>query len=332
MDILEQSYTFGDSPLREDPTLLTTERDFYIFGGHIAQSLSPRLQNLMFSARGVPWHFSLCQTTNPDDFSTKLHDGRCLGASITMPNKVTFATRLDAQTDEAKVIGAVNTGFVRRQNGQKKWIGTNTDCVGIREAVLARFPDAASQTRGRPAMILGAGGAARSAVYALWRWFGVSEIYVVNRLKLEVDALKESFDKTVTLRYVSSLDEVAKLELPQIIIGTVPDLPPQDADEIRCRAILDAVLGRDRDNAKRIVVDMCYMPSPQTALYNTAAANGWRVVSGTEVVARVCIAQHILWMEKDVEESTVQKLMAVVEESVGASRKPNTPAHPAAKL
>lgn len=328
MDILEQSYTFGGSPLHNNPSLLTTPRDFYVFGGHIAQSLSPRLHNLMFAARGVPWQFGLCQTTDADDFSQKLADGRCLGASVTMPNKVVFAARLDSLTDEAKAIGAVNTCFVRRRDGgEKTWVGTNTDCVGIREAVLARFPGAPTQTKGRPAMVLGAGGAARSAVYALWQWFGVSEIYVINRLKSEVDALTSSF-KDIRIRYVSSLDEVAALEMPQIIVGTVPDMPPQGEDEIRCRALSDAVLGRGKEeHGGRIFVDMCYMPSPQTALYNTASSNGWRVVSGTEVVARVCIAQHILWMEQDVEEATVQQVMAVVEESVGGQ-----PANSGSKL
>ncbi|CAK7200133.1 hypothetical protein SEUCBS139899_002823 [Sporothrix eucalyptigena] len=331
MDILEQSYTFGRSPLGED--LATAPRDVYIFGGHIAQSLSPRLHNLMFAARRVPWHFLLCQTTDADRFTAKLQDDRCLGNSITMPNKVTFIPRLDELTDEARAIGAVNTSFVRLDGrGRRKWIGANTDCVGIREAVLARFPDAPTTTQSRPAMVLGAGGAARSAVYALWRWFGASEIYVVNRLKSEVDALITSFERSVPgirLRYVSSLDEMARLETPRIIVGTVPDMPPQDEDEVRCRALCDAVLSRPDQG---MLVDMCYMPSPQTTLYTTAVDKGWRVVSGTEVVARVCIAQNILWLEKDVNEATVRQVLEVVEETVGGKMGQHMPDEPAAKL
>ncbi|CAK7235140.1 hypothetical protein SBRCBS47491_009190 [Sporothrix bragantina] len=331
MDILEQSYTFGRSPLGED--LATAPRDVYIFGGHIAQSLSPRLHNLMFAARGVPWHFALCQTTDADRFAAKLQDDRCLGNSITMPNKVAFIPQLDDLTDEARAIGAVNTSFVRLDGGgRRKWIGANTDCVGIREAVLARFPDASTTTRSRPAMVLGAGGAARSAVYALWRWFGASEIYVVNRLKSEVDALVTSFERSVPgihLRYVSSLDEISRLETPRIIVGTVPDLPPQDEDEMRCRALCDAVLSRPDQG---ILVDMCYMPSPQTALYTTAVDKGWRVVSGTEVVARVCIAQNILWLEQDVNEATVEEVLAVVQVSNDGKPGQDTLGAPVAKL
>ncbi|CAK7234609.1 hypothetical protein SCUCBS95973_008992 [Sporothrix curviconia] len=314
MDILEHSYAFGRSPLGAGAA--ATHGDIYLFGGHIASSLSPRLHGLMFAARGVPWRFHLTETTDADRFTAQLQDPRCLGTSITMPNKVAFCAQLDGLTDEARAIGAVNTSFVRldRKTGRRTHIGANTDCVGIRDAILARFPDAASTAHGRPAMVLGAGGAARSAVYALWRWFGATEIYVVNRLHAEADDLIASFAASVPavrLRYVSQLHEMAALATPAIVVGTVPDLPPQDADEVRCRALCDAVLCRT-DADKGILLDMCYMPSPQTTLYTSAADNGWRVVSGTEVIARVCIAQQILWLEQGVDEATAQQAVDAV--------------------
>lgn len=91
-----------------------------------------------------------------------------------MPNKVAFQPLLDDLTDEARVIGAVNTAFIRLMpDGRRRYIGTNTDCVGIRETIPQRNPYAVSN--------------------ALWAWFRPSEIYIVNRLKSDVNAIVNYF-------------------------------------------------------------------------------------------------------------------------------------------
>lgn len=312
MDILEQSYAYGSSPL---PLIASEPAYVCLFGSHISGSLSPSLHSVMFESGPVPipWTYRRCETTEGRQFLERLGDERCMGTSITMPNKVTFRGLLDELTEEARVIGAVNTSFVRLDpQKRRKHVGTNTDCIGIREAILHRFPQAVDETRGRPAMVIGSGGAARSAVYALWRWFAPSEIYVVNRLRSEVEELVESFRSSapeIRLVHLATPAEAESRHAPRLVVGTVPDYPPQDPDEVLCRQVYETVL---RKADKGILVDMCYLPSPLTSLYTSAEENGFRVISGTEVLVRVCIVQQILWLERDVSEQTAQRALQAI--------------------
>ncbi|KAJ5456539.1 Quinate/shikimate 5-dehydrogenase/glutamyl-tRNA reductase [Penicillium desertorum] len=169
MDLLKQSYT-ADLYFHQTEKRPNT---MSISSGVISKSLSPLLHSLLFRANSAPWTFHLTETTDGNIFRKQLHENTCIGTTITMPNKVSFGLLLDDLTEEARAIGAVNTSFVRLDKcGQRRHIGTNTDCIGIRDSILYRMPHAATMGKGRPSMVIGGGGAARSAIFALWRWFG----------------------------------------------------------------------------------------------------------------------------------------------------------------
>src|ERR1700761_152757 len=109
-----------------------------------------------------------------------------------MPHKVAILQHLDELTPEGRDCGACNTILIRkREDGSRIYIGTNTDVVGIREAFYqnVRNPESVFQTR--PGMVIGGGGAARSAVYALRRMMQCKPVYIVNRDKSEVEAVIE---------------------------------------------------------------------------------------------------------------------------------------------
>ena len=96
-----------------------------------------------------------------------------------MPHKVAILPHLDGLTEEGRDVGAVNTLFIEQgEDGKRKFMGTNTDVVGIREAFRQNVEGAVYE--GRAAVVVGGGGAARSAVYALRKWMGVGEIYLVS--------------------------------------------------------------------------------------------------------------------------------------------------------
>lgn len=197
-----------------------------------------------------------------------------------------------------RVIGAVNTTFVRLdEQGVRRHIGTNTDCIGIRETLLQTAREIVKAGRQLPALVIGGGGAARSAVYALWKWLGPSEIYMVNRLKSEVDAIVTSFEKTmpgIKLRHVSTIEDVESLPAPCIAVGTIPDYPPVETDEILSWQICEAFMWKKgKDGKKGVLLDMCYQPGPITRLYVVAQKNGWTVIPGTEALVRVCAGQQI---------------------------------------
>lgn len=313
MDILQQSYAYGKSPLT--PTSKSVHHEALLFGGNISKSLSPLLHGILFKAKNAVWSYGKVQTTDLDEFKARLTANDTIGTSITMPNKVTFGKTLDHLTEEARVIGAVNTSFVRMaSDGSRLHIGTNTDCVGIREAILHRHPLAKSVTEGKAAMVVGGGGAARSAIYALWKWFRPSDIYIANRLESEVEDIVSHFRiaiPDIKLRHIKSIDTAQQMPAPYIIIGTIPDSTPTQPGEILCARICDIFL---RKPERGLLVDMCYMPSPQTNLIVTAQGQGWNTIVGTEVLVRVCVAQQILWVEEEANEQGVQQALVAIGE------------------
>lgn len=77
-------------------------------------------------------------------------------------------------------MGAVNTIFLQKdENGKRLYIGTNTDVVGIKDSFA--YNVAPEKFHNRPALVIGGGGAARSAVYALRTWMKASKIYLVSQ-------------------------------------------------------------------------------------------------------------------------------------------------------
>lgn len=311
MDVLQESFQYGASPLTSSSH--SSPYNAYLFGSHISKSLSPLLHGILFRSSGASWNFHLVQTTEKDKFQNKLASLETIGVSITMPNKVTFGRLLDDLTEAAQVIGAVNTSFIRLDaSGKRRYIGTNTDCVGIRETVVQYDPSAISTANGRPAMVIGGGGAARSAIYALWKWFSPSEIYIANRLKSEVDDIVKHFTAAmpgIQLRYISDVATAQSLPAPTIIVSTIPDYPPSEPGEVICWQICERIFEKAE---KGLLVDMCYMPSPETRLVKAANKAEWKTIMGTEVLVRVCVAQQILWTERLPKEQGVNEAVAAI--------------------
>lgn len=309
MDALDRSYTYGTSPLLQNA--LSTPFKTYLFGKPISHSLSPLIQNTMYQNIPSAWTFHLAETTEPKVFQEKILDQTCIGTSITMPNKLSFQPLLDDMTEEARIMGSVNTTFVRiDQSGKRKIIGTNTDCIGIRDAILQKCPDAMEKAKEKVALVTGAGGAARSAVYALWKWFGPSRICVVNRSESETQEMIDLFRLSIPDLVIENVIPAAAIMLePFFVIGTIPDFEPQSQEEKFVRSTIDRALMQSQ---KGVVVDMCYSPSVRTYLYALAESEGWKVVSGVDVVIRVCLAQQVLWLEMAPDKRGIDEVLAAV--------------------
>ena len=102
-----------------------------------------------------------------------------------MPHKVAILKHLDGLTPEGASVGAVNTIFLKKDaNGKRLYMGTNTDVVGIRDAFAYNVDP--EKFHNRPALVIGGGGAARSAVYALRTWMKAKKIYLVSQLSLSL--------------------------------------------------------------------------------------------------------------------------------------------------
>ncbi|KAJ5852127.1 NAD(P)-binding protein [Penicillium soppii] len=295
-DTLKESYNHGTSFTTSSMHKLPQKA--FLFGHPISHSLAPLLHKILFQSVSLPWAFSLVETQDISRFLPALYQPNTIGCAVTMPYKVSLMSAVDCVTDESRTIGAMNTVFRRTApDGRTINIGTNTDCIGIREAFLYNYPGILAESTGKPALVIGGGGACRAAVYALWKWMGASRIYMVNRVESEVRAIMGSFRDVGfggDLVWIGSVEMAEGLEGPVVVVGTVPDVVPVEEGEILARRIVEVFLGKER---KGFVLEMCYHPKPRTEFFALCQKAGWEVLCGTEAMIWQGIAQQILWTE-----------------------------------
>lgn len=154
-----------------------------IFGYPLAHSLSPAFQQAAFNHYGLDARY-LAWETPPDALAAevaKLRGGDFIGANVTIPHKQAVMALLDEVDPLAAAIGAVNT-IVKRGG---RLVGYNTDAHGFMRALKE---DAAFEPSGRRALLLGAGGAARAAAFALCQE-GAASLVIANRTLERAKAL-----------------------------------------------------------------------------------------------------------------------------------------------
>ena len=240
-----------------------------------------------------------------------------------MPFKVAIIPHLDFLTPEAAAIGAVNTIWWKTdESGRRGLCGTNTDCIGIREAIVQNVdPFKVEAMSGKKGMVIGGGGTSRAAVYALKTFLGCTEIYLINRDKSEVDAVIDECNAKgfgAGLKYVSTIEEAESLQAPAVIVSAIPDFPPKTEDEIRTRRVIEILLAKKE---KGVILEMCYHPSPSTAIDALARKSGWEVVPGTEAMIWQGFEQDHVWLEKEVSELPVEKVKEAVAAKLAKSNR-----------
>ncbi len=156
--------------------------ELVLLGYPVAHSLSPKFQNAALRKLGLP----LLYTARAVDHEglaaavAEIRRGELAGANVTLPHKEAALRLVDRVSEEARLVGAVNT-LVRRGD---EVVGFNTDVAGFR----AYLP---VSTVYRNVLVAGAGGAARGVVYGL---LGRAEVvHVLNRSRARAEALVESF-------------------------------------------------------------------------------------------------------------------------------------------
>ncbi|SPN99291.1 related to ARO1 - arom pentafunctional enzyme [Cephalotrichum gorgonifer] len=260
------------------------DRHGYLFGKKITNSLSPYLHGVIYKELDLNWAQVRLDSDDISAFLKLIRHPQFYGASVTMPNKVAIIPHLDELTPECRDVGACNTIFLRTgADGKRLYCGANTDVIGIRDSFYRNTDE--STFVNRPAMVIGGGGAARSAVYALRKCMGVGNIYIVNRDDAEVDAvLRECQSKGFgdSLIRVNTVEKAMKVVAPGAIVACVPDFAPKTEAERRTREIIATILGKED---KGVMLEMCYNPTPFTRLGALAEGLGWkdRYWTGKEV-------------------------------------------------
>lgn len=160
-----------------------------VIGHPIAHSKSPLLHGHWLKTYDISGHY-IPMDVAPDDLETVLrtmHKMGFVGANVTIPHKTRAMEIADQVTDRATLIGAANT-LIFHEDG--KILADNTDGYGFIQNLRQSAPD--WDPAAGPAVVLGAGGAARAVVASLLD-VGVPEIYISNRTRVRAEQLRDDF-------------------------------------------------------------------------------------------------------------------------------------------
>jgi len=263
---------------------------FFLFGRPIKHSMSPALHNTGFEVLGLPHTYQLFETESVnDEIGALLSATDFGGASVTIPYKIEVMPLLGELTAAAKSIGAVNTIIPVSTDAGRKLVGDNTDWIGIYKSILSLLP----MEPIRAGLVIGAGGTARAAVYALSQ-LGAKYIYVYNRTKVKALELSRTFPAAPVF-VIDRLGEwPAGSPPPNAIIGTIPaDATTLAAGGNGLHLTPELFEYKIRP---AVVVDMAYRPA-ETPLLRLAKATGsnWVTVPGIEVLLEQGYAQFEVW-------------------------------------
>lgn len=275
------------------------EQNFYIFGNNIAHSLSPQLHNSGFAKIQYPGNYTIHETVNVDDSVERLlRQPNFGGASVTFPHKLQIGKLVDTITPRAIEVGAVNTVVVKKLgNGGRILEGDNTDWSGIRSCIdKSHLPNLESCT----AVVLGAGGAARAACYALGM-LNVKDIIIVNRTRSKAQEMAAHFPKLSPHMCTDLKDVYMIARSPvRIIVACVP------ADDLTEDVIPSSLYS---EAYKGILVEMAYRPLETGMMKVASRYSGWKIYNGMDVLREQAYAQFELWTGKEAPTKVMEAAM-----------------------
>ncbi|MAO55356.1 MAG: shikimate dehydrogenase [Rhodospirillaceae bacterium] len=235
-----------------------------VMGWPVAHSLSPMLHGHWLDSLGIDGAY-LPLAVAPENFAevlAALPKMGFRGVNVTVPHKEAALAAVDEADALARRIGAVNTIVV---GDDGKLTGTNTDGFGFLENLKAGAPK--WNAAGGPAVVLGAGGAARAVAVALID-AGAPEIILVNRTRARAEKIAADLGGPLTVWDWD--DRAAVLAGANLLVNTT-------TLGMTGKAPLDISL--DALPAAALVNDIVYAPL-QTDVLAAAAARGNPVVDG----------------------------------------------------
>ncbi len=237
-----------------------------VTGFPLRHSASPAMHNPAFAARGIDAVYVPLETADAHELFAVAEAFGVAGLSVTAPLKTATFARASTVDDMSKEIGAINT--LKHRHGH--WEGRNFDVAGL----LSPFDRRGRDLRGMRCVVLGAGGAARTAAWAL------------RSREAEVTVVARSEDKAGVLADELGVAAAARPPLGwDLLVNTTPvgTWPQTDASPLPAEALRGGV-----------VYDLVYNP-PETALLRAARAAGAETIGGLEMLVGQACLQFEWW-------------------------------------
>lgn len=253
-----------------------------VAGWPVSHSLSPRLHGHWLRKYGIPGEYR-AYAVRPEDmavFLKRMPENGITGLNLTVPHKETIFPFLDEVDDVARRTGAVN--MITLRDG--RLYGTNTDGYGF--LVNLKENSVNWSTKNGPAVIFGAGGAARAALVSLLD-DGISEIRLINRTRARADNLAEIYkDRRIVV--CDWQDRAQNLSEAGLLVNTttlgMTGQPPLECD-------LSAL------PPSAVVYDIVYNPL-ETALLKEARSQGNICVDGLGMLLHQAAPAFQAWFGK----------------------------------
>jgi len=248
-------------------------RVYGLLGSDVLRSLSPAIQNRAFAERGLDAVYVPLQAESMDAFAQALPALDLAGFSVTRPYKGDVLRHLDSVTPHAAEAGSANT--VVAQDG--RLVGLSTDGDGVLVPLRKRLDPA-----GRRVAIVGAGGAARAAAFALVR-SGARVTVLARRAEQAAEVAAATRCDAAPLDAFASLEWDVLVHATPVGSGAVPDATPVPAESLRRGAV---------------VFDMVYEPR-ETPLLRAARSRGCVTIDGVEMLVAQAVGQFEAWTGAD---------------------------------
>lgn len=249
----------------------------FLLGEPVEHSLSPVMQNAAFRAKGLDWEYELRLTPRAQLGAAmqRLREPDCVGANITVPHKQAALQFIDELTEQAKKIGAINT--VVKRGG--KLLGENTDAYGFVQALR----ESSVELNGARAVILGAGGAARAAAFALAEQ-NAARITIINRTEARAQQLAHDLGSYYT-KLLIEVNSIAALATAHLVVNatSLGMWPHENESPLRWTFPRGAA-----------AIDLVYRPL-QTKFLREAERAGARPISGIIMLVHQGAAAFQWW-------------------------------------
>ena len=243
---------------------------FALFGNPVGHSLSPLMHNATFRRMNIDAHYVPFCVKDLEDAMRGIRGLDIRGVSITIPIKTAVMPYLDEVDESSLRIGAVNT-ILNDHNGRLK--GYNTDWIG-----LIRDLKESLEISGKTFAILGAGGAARAAVFGILREGGIPVI--LNRTIDKGEKMAQEFGCPFY-----PLLEIVNLKA-DCLINTTPVGMAPDTEK--------SPVGREGLGNFTWVLDIIYNPLKTKFLMDAEEA-GCTVLSGAGMFVHQGAEQIKIW-------------------------------------
>jgi 3-dehydroquinate dehydratase / shikimate dehydrogenase len=269
-------------------------RVYGVAGDPVEHSLSPVIMNTALRRENVNSVYVPLHAKTLKELLYCVREIPLHGLSVTMPYKQSIISHLDNTDAHTAKIGACNT-VVRGQEG--KLYGFNTDIAGVIRPLEQRLSIANAKV-----LVLGAGGAARAAVFGLKE--RGAEVWVLNRTAAKGQKLARQ----------AKAHSIKRADLRKVAFDVIINATPVGMGNTR-----DCPL-KDQEIQARVVFDMVYDPV-ETHLLQVARAKGIAVIPGVEMFVQQAARQFEIWTGKPAPAGDMLRAVTIALQERAASQK-----------